>query len=80
MAPFLTSAPRLKRTVVVGVFLFVMWVLLPTGEKRLPKRFVSFWKGGRMSTGADILRYIDPLIGTVNGGWILLLMALEEND
>ncbi|KAH6647517.1 family 92 glycosyl hydrolase [Truncatella angustata] len=67
MAPLLTSVPRLKRVLVLGLCILTFWLLLPSDGIRSSGSLVSLFVGARMSTGADVLAYIDPLIGTVNG-------------
>ena len=56
MAPFITSAPRTRRVVAVLGLVLLACVLLVVGFVRRPE-------GER-----DVLSYVDPLIGTVNGG------------
>jgi hypothetical protein len=71
MALFMTSVPRLKRmSLAVVICLITIWALLPIGGSRGSDRMFSAIVGARLSSGADVLRYIDPLIGTTNGGAI----------
>ena len=56
MAPFITSAPRTRRVIAVPGLLLIAGILFVVGFVRRPE-------GAR-----DVLSYIDPLIGTVNGG------------
>ncbi|ETS74432.1 hypothetical protein PFICI_14298 [Pestalotiopsis fici W106-1] len=74
MAPFLKSAPRIRRiSLVVGMCLVVVWTLISTWNSASSSSnggFLTTLLGSRMSSGADVLNYIDPLIGTVNGGHV----------
>lgn len=78
MAPFLTSGiPRRRRVFVIAVLAFFIWALLPIESFNPPRRLVnSVMMMGGLELGASsppggresMLKYVDPLIGTVNGG------------
>ncbi|KAK8065956.1 secreted glycosidase [Apiospora hydei] len=82
MAPFLTSGfPRRRRVLVIATFAFFIWALLPVKSFNPPRRLLnSVMAAGGLEIGATtltgsgsvggILRYVDPLIGTVNGGHV----------
>ncbi|ORY62663.1 glycoside hydrolase family 92 protein [Pseudomassariella vexata] len=73
MVPFhLTGFPRKTRVLVIVLALCFVWALLPTESFISPRRLLASFAG--ISTAADvevdILRYVDPLIGAVNGGHV----------
>lgn len=78
MALFLTSGfPRRKRVVVVAIFAFFIWAFLPIKGFNPPRRLLnSVMTAGGIELASStlpggvgaMLRYVDPLIGTVNGG------------
>lgn len=71
--PFLTTFPRRRRVLAVPLFLLVVWAFLPIESFNPPRRLlfgVTAALAGK-STG-DVLQFIDPLIGTVNGGELQL--------
>ncbi|KAK8046567.1 glycosyl hydrolase family 92 [Apiospora saccharicola] len=80
MARFLTSGfPRRKRVIVVAIFAFFIWALLPIESFNPPRRLLnSVMSAGGIELGSStlpggvgaMLRYVDPLIGTVNGGHV----------
>ncbi|KAI5856710.1 glycoside hydrolase family 92 protein [Durotheca rogersii] len=72
MAPFLTSFPRRRRfLVVVPVLALLVWALLPSSHRfNPPSAFLDAFKGSSRISSDKILRYVDPLIGTVNGGHV----------
>ncbi|KAK8136537.1 glycosyl hydrolase family 92 [Apiospora sp. TS-2023a] len=80
MARFLTSGfPRRKRVIVVVIFAFFIWALLPIESFNPPRRLLnSVMSAGGIELGSStlpggvgaMLRYVDPLIGTVNGGHV----------
>ncbi|KAK8111432.1 putative secreted glycosidase [Apiospora kogelbergensis] len=80
MAPFLTSGiPRRRRVFVIAVLAFFIWALLPIESFNPPRRLVnSVMMMGGLELGASsppggresMLKYVDPLIGTVNGGHV----------
>ncbi|KAK8855770.1 alpha-1-2-mannosidase-like protein [Apiospora arundinis] len=80
MAPFLTSGiPRRRRVFVIAIFAFFIWALLPIESFNPPRRMLnSVMMMGGLELGASplsshtgaMLRYVDPLIGTVNGGHV----------
>ncbi|KAK7935532.1 glycosyl hydrolase family 92 [Apiospora marii] len=80
MAPLLTSGlPRRKRVVVIAIFAFLIWALLPIDGFNPPRRLLnSVMTAGGIELASStlpggvgaMLRYVDPLIGTVNGGHV----------
>ncbi|KAK8037903.1 secreted glycosidase [Apiospora phragmitis] len=80
MAPFLMSGlPRRRRVLVIALFAFFIWALLPIESFNPPRRLLnSVMTAGGFGLGASTLsgdvggtlRYVDPLIGTVNGGHV----------
>lgn len=69
MTPFLKSIPRRRRfLVVVPVLALLVWALLPPTRLNSPTTLFGAIKGSSIKSSDSILRYIDPLIGTVNGG------------
>ncbi|KAI0376486.1 glycoside hydrolase family 92 protein [Hypomontagnella monticulosa] len=71
MTPFLTSIPRRRRfLVVLPVLALLVWALLPPTRLNSPSTLFGAIKGSSIKSSDSILRYIDPLIGTVNGGHV----------
>ncbi len=75
MAPFRLTrgVPRRSRVLLIVFVLVCLLLLLPSHGDRLGGALLfalfspSSASGGRPA-GPDILRFVDPLIGTVNGG------------
>ncbi|KAH9885490.1 glycoside hydrolase family 92 protein [Xylariomycetidae sp. FL2044] len=76
MAPFLKSLPRRRRLLAIPALLglligLLVWALLPVESFFTPSAKVLFGlTGTRVKDRNDILSYVDPLIGTVNGGHV----------
>ncbi|KAI0175255.1 family 92 glycosyl hydrolase [Pestalotiopsis sp. NC0098] len=72
MALFLKSAPRIRRlSLVVAACLLMAWALTSAWDSASSTpSFLSAMFGSRMRGGADVLGYVDPLIGTTNGGHV----------
>ena len=76
MAPihFYHGIPRRSRALVIVFFLLCALLLLPAPREHVGNAlifiFLSPQSSGRYGrpSGGDILRFVDPLIGTVNGG------------
>jgi hypothetical protein len=68
MAPHLASFPRKRRVLVLVFFVLCIWALLPMHSLNLPRRALQAALGSTYLSGFDALQYVDPLIGTVNGG------------
>ncbi|KAI1166187.1 alpha-1,2-mannosidase-like protein [Nemania serpens] len=69
--PFLTTFPRRRRILAVPLLFLFIWVLIPIESFSPPRRLlfgITAALAGK-STG-DILQFVDPLIGTVNGGHV----------
>ncbi|KAI0142900.1 glycoside hydrolase family 92 protein [Xylariaceae sp. FL1272] len=70
--PFLTSFPRRRRLLPLVIVVLVVWAFIPIDRYNPPRRILlglTDTIAGK-STGDDVLRYVDPLIGTVNGGHV----------
>lgn len=57
----------LRLVVLVGVFVFALFFLQPVIEERYSWSWPVEWATGD-GYRPDILQYINPLIGTINGG------------
>lgn len=68
MAPHITSFPRRRRVLALVAFLFFIWALLPIQSYNFPRKLLLGALGTTYLSGYDTLKYVDPLIGTVNGG------------
>ncbi|KAI1132872.1 alpha-1,2-mannosidase-like protein [Nemania abortiva] len=69
--PFLTTFPRRRRVLAVPLLLLLIWALLPIESFNPPRKLllgVATTLRGEPSN--DILQFVDPLIGTVNGGHV----------
>ncbi|KAI0408439.1 alpha-1,2-mannosidase-like protein [Xylaria palmicola] len=69
--PFLTTFPRRRRVLTVPLFFLFIWALLPIESFNPPRRLLLGITGalaGKSTT--DVLQFVDPLIGTVNGGHV----------
>ncbi|KAI0483570.1 alpha-1,2-mannosidase-like protein [Xylaria cf. heliscus] len=69
--PFLTTFPRRRRVLAVPLFFLLVWAFLPIESFNPPRTLlfgITTALAGK-STG-DILQFVDPLIGTVNGGHV----------
>ncbi|KAI0813040.1 alpha-1,2-mannosidase-like protein [Xylaria sp. FL0064] len=70
--PFLTSSlPRRRRVFTVALVFTFIWALLPIESFNPPRRVllgVTKTLAGKSSD--DVLQFVDPLIGTVNGGHV----------
>ncbi|KAK5652766.1 hypothetical protein OQA88_9619 [Cercophora sp. LCS_1] len=71
------GVPRRSRVLVIAVFCACLWLLLPRGDLGIGKTLAFFLFGpgiagpyGPEAPKVDILKYIDPLIGTANGGHV----------
>ncbi|KAI0875709.1 glycoside hydrolase family 92 protein [Hypoxylon argillaceum] len=70
--PFLTTFPRRRRVLAVPLLFFLLiWASLPIESFNPPRRLLlgltTTLKG---KSSNDILQFVDPLIGTVNGGHV----------
>lgn len=66
---FLTSFPRRRRVLAIPLLVLLVWALLPIESFNPPRRLlfgITTTLAGEY--GGDVLEYVDPLIGTVNGG------------
>ncbi|KAI1473101.1 glycoside hydrolase family 92 protein [Daldinia caldariorum] len=67
---FLKSLPRWRRfLIVVPIVGLLVWVSIPN-RLNSPNTLLQTIKGSSWKYSDDILRYVDPLIGTVNGGHV----------
>ncbi|KAJ2973840.1 hypothetical protein NUW58_g8838 [Xylaria curta] len=65
------QVPRRRRVLAVPVFLLFIWALLPMENYNPPRRLllgITATLAGKAA--GDILQFVDPLIGTVNGGHV----------
>ncbi|KAI1322739.1 glycoside hydrolase family 92 protein [Xylariaceae sp. FL0255] len=65
----LTTIPRRRRLHSVVLLLLLIWALFLFSRFDTPRGALSIFNGG-ISGKVDILQYVDPLIGTVNGGHV----------
>lgn len=84
MAPFKLAGgfPRRSRVLLIILVFVLIIMFLPTSGSGIGRAllFVLFGPStgsalSRSSASVDILKYIDPLIGTVNGGMQVLVLA-----
>ncbi|KAK5626370.1 hypothetical protein RRF57_002085 [Xylaria bambusicola] len=69
--PFLKSFPRRRRVFSVVLLFTFIWALLPVESFNPPRRvLLSITKTLAGKSNIDVLEFIDPLIGTVNGGHV----------
>jgi hypothetical protein len=73
----LTSFPRRSRVLLYAVIASLVFYSLPKPQFQLGRALVFFLFGSDVATslttgsrGADVLKYVDPLIGTTNGGHV----------
>ena len=67
--PFLKTFPRRRRVFAVALFFSFIWALLPVESFNPPRRvLLGITKTLAGKSSSDVLEFIDPLIGTVNGG------------
>ncbi|KAI2610536.1 glycoside hydrolase family 92 protein [Hypoxylon sp. NC1633] len=63
--------PRRRRfLVVLPMLALLVWALLPTTRFNSPTTLLRAITGSSGTSSDSILRYVDPLIGTVNGGHV----------
>lgn len=77
--PFLTTFPRRRRVLAIPLFFLLIWALLPIESFNPPRALllsVTTTLAGK--SGDDILQFIDPLIGTANGG-VFVAIAARRN-
>ncbi|KAI1118384.1 alpha-1,2-mannosidase-like protein [Nemania sp. NC0429] len=69
--PFLTTFPRRRRILAGPLFFLFIWALLPIESFNPPRRLL-FGITAALGRDArtDVLQFVDPLIGTVNGGHV----------
>lgn len=79
--------PRRSRVLAIAVFCACLWLLLPRSDLGLGKTLAFFLFGpdvagpyGPAPPKVDILKYIDPLIGTTNGGLYSFLAIIIVAD
>ncbi|TGJ88028.1 hypothetical protein E0Z10_g794 [Xylaria hypoxylon] len=69
--PFLTTFPRRRRVFTFALFSLFIWAILPIESFNPPRRLLlGITKTVVGKSSDDILQFIDPLIGTVNGGHV----------
>ncbi|KAI0968250.1 alpha-1,2-mannosidase-like protein [Xylaria arbuscula] len=69
--PFLKSIPRRRRVFAVVLFFALIWALLPIESLNPPRRvLLGAIKALAGKSSSDVLQFVDPLIGTVNGGHV----------
>ncbi|KAI1310598.1 alpha-1,2-mannosidase-like protein [Xylaria venustula] len=69
--PFLKSLPRRRRVFAVALFFALVWALLPIESLNPPRRvLLGVIKALTGKSDSDVLQFVDPLIGTVNGGHV----------
>ncbi|KAI1078141.1 glycoside hydrolase family 92 protein [Whalleya microplaca] len=70
MISFVSSLPRRRRILIIAVLGLLIWALLPVARFTPSKRLLAAVTGSFGTSSDPILRYVDPLIGTVNGGHV----------
>ncbi|KAI0173550.1 glycoside hydrolase family 92 protein [Hypoxylon sp. FL1284] len=71
MTPFIKSLPRRRRfLLVIPALALLVWALLPPTKLNSPRPLFSNMKDSPGKSSDKYLRYVDPLIGTVNGGHV----------
>lgn len=78
MAPFrLSTFPRRSRVLLYALLAFCVFLMLPKPELHIGRAILFFMFGPDVATSftsrgpsADVLKYVDPLIGTTNGGHV----------
>ncbi|KAI4859467.1 glycoside hydrolase family 92 protein [Hypoxylon rubiginosum] len=71
MTPFLKSLPRFRRfLIILPVLGLLVWALLPPNKLNSPRSLFDVIKDSSGKSSDKFLRYVDPLIGTVNGGHV----------
>ncbi|KAI1172090.1 alpha-1,2-mannosidase-like protein [Nemania sp. FL0916] len=69
--PFLTTFPRRRRVLAVPILFLLLWALLPIESFNPPRRLLfGLSRAFTSKSGNDVLQFVDPLIGTVNGGHV----------
>ena len=72
----LTSFPRRSRVILYALLALTVFLLLPKPELHLGRAIIFLLFGSDAATSltsrpsVDVLRYVDPLIGTTNGGHV----------
>ncbi|KAI1827014.1 alpha-1,2-mannosidase-like protein [Xylaria intraflava] len=68
---FLTTLPRRRRVLGTTLLVLLVVALLPIEKFNAPRRLFFGITGSLTAKSAiDVLQYVDPLIGTVNGGHV----------
>ncbi|KAI1811031.1 glycoside hydrolase family 92 protein [Poronia punctata] len=63
--------PRRRRVFAVPVLVFFLWALLPIESFNPPRTILLGIAGGLTARPSiDVLQYVDPFIGTINGGHV----------
>ncbi|KAI0019153.1 glycoside hydrolase family 92 protein [Xylariomycetidae sp. FL0641] len=71
MSSMWASFPRRRRGLLfIPLLALFVWALLPIGRFDGPRNFLQTLTRSPWTSSDDILRYIDPLIGTTNGGHV----------
>ncbi|KAI1848938.1 hypothetical protein JX266_005366 [Neoarthrinium moseri] len=70
MAPLLAGVPRVRRMLLLGVLLATSCILLTLKSPASSRKVFTALVGARFNTGEGVLKYVNPLIGTVNGGHV----------
>ncbi|KAI8631347.1 glycoside hydrolase family 92 protein [Xylariaceae sp. FL1651] len=69
--PFLTTFPRRRRILVIPLLFLFVWALLPIEKFNPPRKLLlGLTSALAGKSTSDILQFVDPLIGTVNGGHV----------
>ncbi|KAI0200909.1 alpha-1,2-mannosidase-like protein [Astrocystis sublimbata] len=69
--PLLTTFPRRRRVLAVPLIVLLVWAILPIEGFNPPRRLLFGLTTTLAGKSADdVLRFVDPLIGTVNGGHV----------
>lgn len=84
MPPFhLTGFPRRSRVLLVMLIFFCVLLFLPKPGIYVGRTLLFFLFSpdiagpyGHKGSNLDVLKYIDPLIGTTNGGWFSRLWTV----
>ncbi|KAI0601018.1 glycoside hydrolase family 92 protein [Biscogniauxia sp. FL1348] len=73
MKRLLKSLPRRRRTLLLAlpVAAILVWAFLPVDSlAHAPRFYLDLTSALGIKSSGDVLRYVDPLIGTVNGGHV----------
>ncbi|KAH9988428.1 glycoside hydrolase family 92 protein [Xylariaceae sp. FL0662B] len=70
MLSLIASLPRRRRILLIAVLALLIWALLPAARLNSSRNLLAAVTRSFGMSSDPILRYVDPLIGTVNGGHV----------